>query len=266
MSSETSTESVRPKPADRDSTLEPWQFFVLAALGCATAALFASRGQGVTAIVLLTVLMGATALVGIAALRTLRPLVSAEEERTVMVGHRTRVALEREKMLALRAIKELEFDRAMGKLSDADWNEMSGRLRSRATRLMRQLDAGEGYRAQIERELAKRMAGGSPDPKGPAYVRHESHARRESAGQESYAGHASLSVQSADQLGEWPHPGGPANGRADESISARRTDPLNPAGRRPDPLGPAIANRMCVSCDTENDADAKFCKACGQKL
>jgi hypothetical protein len=171
MSSETSTESVRPKPDDRDSTLEPWQFFVLAALGCATAALFASRGQGVTAIVLLTVLMGATALVGIAALRTLRPLVSAEEERTVMVGHRTRVALEREKMLALRAIKELEFDRAMGKLSDADWNEMSGRLRSRATRLMRQLDAGEGYRAQIERDLAKRMGGGSPDPKGPAYMR-----------------------------------------------------------------------------------------------
>ena len=45
-------------------------------------------------------------------------------------------------MLALRAIKELEFDRAMGKLSEADWHEMSGRLRARAARLMRQLDAG----------------------------------------------------------------------------------------------------------------------------
>ena len=72
MSSETSTETVRLKADAADaprkpdaSTLEPWQFFVLAALGCATAALFASRGQGVTAIVLLTVLMGATALVGI---------------------------------------------------------------------------------------------------------------------------------------------------------------------------------------------------------
>jgi hypothetical protein len=72
MSSETSTERVRPKPDQ--STLEPWQFFVLAGLGCATAALFASRGQGVTAVVLLTILMGATALVGLAVLRTLRPL------------------------------------------------------------------------------------------------------------------------------------------------------------------------------------------------
>jgi hypothetical protein len=158
MSSETSTETVRLK-VDRDppNSLQPWQFFVLAALGCATAALFASRGQGVAAVVLLTVLMGATALVGLGVLRALRPLVSPEDDSTSMIGQRTRVALEREKMLALRSIKELEFDRAMGKLSDSDWSEMSGRLRARASRLMRQLDAGSGYREQIERELAKRL-------------------------------------------------------------------------------------------------------------
>ena len=75
-----------------------------------------------------------------------------------MVGERTRVALEREKLLTLRSIKELEFDRAMGKLSDADWQEMSGRLRARAAGLMKQLDAGAGYREQIERDLAKRLA------------------------------------------------------------------------------------------------------------
>ena len=38
-----------------------------------------------------------------------------------MVGERTRAALEREKMLTLRAIKELEFDRAMGKMSEEDF-------------------------------------------------------------------------------------------------------------------------------------------------
>lgn len=220
MSSEISTETVRLKanPADGQpkpdaSTLEPWQFFVLAALGCATAALFATRGQGVTAIVLLTLLMGATALVGMAALRTLRPLVTAEEDRTAMFGHRTRVALEREKMLALRSIKELEFDRAMGKVSDSDWQEMSGRLRTRATRLMRQLDAGAGYRDQIERDLAKRL-GASVAP-APGTVR-----------------------------------------RAEESGSSNEQDgTVTPR-----------ATRTCGSCDTDNDTDAKFCKACGQKL
>ncbi len=150
-----------------DEGLEPWQFFVLAALVCATAGTVVLRGQGVTAIILLSVLMGTVCLVGIAALRAVRPLVSPEEDRTAMVGHRTRAALEREKFLTLRAIKELEFDRAMGKVSDADWREMSGRLRLRATGLMRQLDAGSGYREQIERDLAKRLASGSSGGASP---------------------------------------------------------------------------------------------------
>ena len=161
MNSETSTErrhpSRPPAPRERDDSLQPWQLFVLAALGCATALTFLTRGQGVTAVVLFTVLMGAAALVGLAALHVVRPLVSSFEDQTSMIGQRTRVALEREKMLALRSIKELEFDRAMGKLSESDWREMSGRLRARAARLMRQLDAGSGYRDQIERDLAKRL-------------------------------------------------------------------------------------------------------------
>ena len=90
-------------------------------------------------------------------LRAVGPLVGSFQDRTSMIGQRTRTALEREKMLSLRAIKELEFDKAMGKVSDEDFREMSARLRSRATRLMRQLDAGAGYREQVERDLAKRL-------------------------------------------------------------------------------------------------------------
>jgi hypothetical protein len=172
MSSETSTKPVRLKPdtADAgksdtaDAGLQPWQFFVLAALGCATAVTFMARGEGPTAVVLLGILMATAALVGYAALRTLRPLVSPEEDRTVMVGQRTRVALEREKQMTLRSIKELEFDRAMGRVSDEDWNEMSGRLRSRVGRLIRQLDAGAGVRDQIEKDLDKRI-GEKPEPR-----------------------------------------------------------------------------------------------------
>jgi hypothetical protein len=146
-----------PGTIGASDTLHPWQFFVLAALVCATVVTYISRGQGATSVVLLSALMGATALVGMAALRTIRPLFSPGDDRTVMIGDRTRVALEREKMLTLRTIKELEFDRAMGKISEADWGEMSIRLRARATRLMRQLDAGSGYREQIERDLATRL-------------------------------------------------------------------------------------------------------------
>jgi len=157
MNSETSTEQ-------SDQGLQAWQFFVLAGLGCATVATFMARGQSIAAIVLVTVLMAATTMVGLAVLRTVRPLVFGDEDRTLMVGQRTRVALEREKALVLRSIKELEFDKAMGKLSESDWLEMSGRLRARATRLMRQLDAGS-YRAQVEQDLAKRLG---EAPQAPA--------------------------------------------------------------------------------------------------
>jgi hypothetical protein len=173
MSSATSTDEV---PLKRDPTsLQPWQFFVLAALACATAVTFLVRGQGLTPVILLTVLMGSTVFVGLAALRAVLPLVTSQEDRTAVIGQRTRAALEREKMLALRALKDLEFDRAMRKLSEEDFQEMSGRLRTRAARLMRQLDAGAGYRDRVERDLAKRLGEKasppeSQDSSGPVSV------------------------------------------------------------------------------------------------
>src|SRR5688572_22674042 len=79
-----------------DESLEPWQFFVLAGLICATAGTVMLRGQSATAVILLSVLMATVCLIGIAALRMVRPLVSPEDDRTAMVGQRTRAALERE--------------------------------------------------------------------------------------------------------------------------------------------------------------------------
>lgn len=165
MSSETSI-SRRPTPVNTPDPLKPWQFFVLAALGCATAVTFLVRSQGTIAVILVILIMAATGLVGLGVLRTIRPLVSTPDDRAVMLGQRTRAGLEQEKALALRTIKELEFDRAMGKLSDGDFQEMSVRLRARAARLIKRLDAGDGYRPQIEREIARRlgqMPGQTPD-------------------------------------------------------------------------------------------------------
>ncbi len=174
MSSETSTEHGRPKPDSASSPaqpgMQPWQFFVLAGLGCATAVTFLARGQGVTAVLLLSMLMATTALVGMAALRAIRPLVSDHDDRSAVIGQRTRSALEQEKALALRTIKELEFDRAMGKMSDEDFHEMSVRLRARAARLIKQLDAGTSYRTQIEKDLSKRL-GAAADVKAQSATR-----------------------------------------------------------------------------------------------
>jgi len=141
------------------SQLRPWQFFVLAALVVATAGVFLSRGTSPANIIFISVTIGAAALAGMAVYRTLLPLVAAGGgDVAEMVGGRTGVAIEREKMLVLRSIKELEFDRAMDKISEQDYADMVARLRARAVRLIRQLDAGQtGYREVIERELASRL-------------------------------------------------------------------------------------------------------------
>jgi hypothetical protein len=147
---------LKSEPTSSDA-LKPWQFFLLAALGCATAVTFVVRTQGIMVVVLVTAIIGAAGVVGLGVLRVVRPLLTPQDDRGPAIGNRTRAGLEQEKAATLRTIKELEFDRAMGKLSDADFAEMSTRLRARAARLIHQLDTAEGYRPLIERELAKRL-------------------------------------------------------------------------------------------------------------
>ncbi len=153
MSSETSiSESSTSEP------LQPWQLFTLAGLIGATIVVFVSRGQTPAGIILLSLTVFAAAMIGVAAWRTFGPLAGADDiSGADMLGGRTRAALDREKTLVLRSIKELEFDRAMGKVSEKDFGEMSARLRLRAAGLLRQLDAGTTYREQIAQEIDKRV-------------------------------------------------------------------------------------------------------------
>jgi hypothetical protein len=75
--------------------------------------------------------------------------------------------LEREKRTLVKAIKEAEFDFAMGKLSEIDSSEMIAGYRARAIAVIKELDKldgnqpserGDSIRAQIEREVKARLA------------------------------------------------------------------------------------------------------------
>jgi hypothetical protein len=66
--------------------------------------------------------------------------------------------LEREKALVLKAIREIEHDFHMRKISEADYKEMTHRYRTRAMRLIREIDAGDDFRGLIEQELKTRLA------------------------------------------------------------------------------------------------------------
>jgi hypothetical protein len=157
MSSEALTKAPAATAA-AGTTFHPWHYFALAGLVAATAAVLFARDATPQHIIFISLTIGAASLVGMAVYRVLWPLVASDfAESAEILGGRTRAALERDKTLVLRAIKELEFDRAMGKVSDTDYQEMSGRLRARAVGIIRQLDQGAGYRELIERELALRL-------------------------------------------------------------------------------------------------------------
>src|SRR5689334_13098301 len=142
---------------EKEPFLQPWQFFLIGAMLAATATVIVATGQSPANIIILSITVVSVSFVGLGAYRILSPLVTKQPDEPMMIGGRTRVALEREKALTLRSIKELEFDYAMGKIAKADFDEMSARLRSRAVGLMKQLDAGGGYRELIEKEVARRL-------------------------------------------------------------------------------------------------------------
>ncbi len=149
----------------------PWHFFILAALVASTIAVLMSRQSTPEHLILISLTIAAAGAAAAGFYRMLAPLalpdVSVLDDRP---SERARAALEREKALVLRSIKELEFDRAMGKVSPKDFDEMAGRLRARAVMLMKQLDeGGSAYRELIERELKTRLkrsggAGLQPSP------------------------------------------------------------------------------------------------------
>jgi hypothetical protein len=166
MNSEISIKAAGPVPggipltaARPDDGFRPWHFFVLASILLATVAVILARQSSPAHLILISLTIAAAGLAAGAFYRMLVPLTAPVVLRSgEAVSERARAALEREKMLVLRTIKELEFDRSMGKLSARDFEEMSARLRTRALSLMRQLDAeATGYRAVIEEELKKRV-------------------------------------------------------------------------------------------------------------
>jgi hypothetical protein len=179
MNSATSTDAI-PRKADvppqggsqtavqGDQGFRIPHFFVLLSLVGATVAVMMARPSAPESLILISLTIGAAGVAAIAFYRTIAPLVDprTEEDREPLSA-RLRADLEREKALTLRSIKELEFDRATGKLSQQDFDQMGGRLRARAMGIMKQLEAGTGvYRQAIEQELAARLgASRQPDLK-----------------------------------------------------------------------------------------------------
>ena len=150
-------------------------------------------------------------------------------ERIAQVGQATgtftQAELRDEKRRLLRAIKELEFDFGMGKLSKGDFDTVIATYRLRAIEVMRAIEGG----ATLHPELATLLA--------------EREATRAAATNEKHDEH--------DEHDEHDKP--------DEAVEA--SEPSVEPTEQTDPLDDTT--RICGGCGGNNEADARFCKHCG---
>lgn len=188
-------------------------------------------------------------------------------------------AEEERKRSVLRALKDLEYERSVGKISEQDYVELSTRYREEAKNLMRQLQEGNSQdRAQVERVVAERLAELGPPPgdasddedevedhdepgDGDDEVGEEpgesttdqSGEASDRTGTES-ASPASKPVAGAASVASDPTPKAPVHAPALKAEATKASD------ARPTPT------RRCAACSTRNELDAQFCKKCGARM
>jgi hypothetical protein len=138
----------------------------------------------------------------------------------------TRTAEEEQKRAVLRALKDLEYERSVGKIGEDDYHEYAARYRAEAKRLIQVLDENlaEG-RKQVELELARRLS------------------KVAGASAENGAG---VEKESSPASSEEPEGSAKILEKSEESKAA--------------------ATRECGECQAKNELDARFCKACGKPL
>jgi hypothetical protein len=134
--SATSTEARRPAGG---SGFHAWHFFTLLSMLAATAVVVVSPDTHPVALLLLSAAVICAGFVGVAITRAVSGFFAAGIEAESLPPQ-MRDELLREKTLVLRSIKELEFDKAMKKVSDEDFAAISAQLRARALTLMADLE------------------------------------------------------------------------------------------------------------------------------
>jgi hypothetical protein len=153
------------------------------------------------------------------------------------------------KRAVLRALKDLEFERSIGKISEEDYEALVAKYRAEAKRLLRMLDEdAQPGRHKVEALVMERLfhEGLAEPSQGGPYRDKATTKRKKRKTKSGSAREAEPSAVPADE----PLP--------DEADVAAATLPQKDERD-------ADARLACASCGTRNDADAVFCKQCGAR-
>lgn len=198
------------------------------------------------------------------------------------VDHDARLRLMEEKDALLKNLADLRFDHEAGKVGDADFERLDGKLRDRAKTVMRLLDADvEPFRAEAEKLIAGRLGAMTRDPFRQVAPEKRDDGPKES--EEVTTKKEKKEVREA-MLADLDAPKDPKGGdREPEEVTTKKekkqvreallagtdakAEPKDePTPETSDETEAASGSKACPSCETDNDADAVFCKKCGHRF
>ncbi|XXT18728.1 zinc ribbon domain-containing protein [Sorangium sp. So ce429] len=163
---------------------------------------------------------------------------------------------EEQKQSVLRALKDLEFERSVGKISDEDYAELVAKYRAEAKRLLRLLDAdAQPRREQVAALVARHLRRAGLQDDGDAHEAPEQGEEDAASEPEDAAAEARPAKRKrarARRLEKQEHDAAPADGERDDAAPAEEDRE-------------AARTSTCAVCGTLNDEDAVFCKKCGTK-
>jgi len=135
-------------------------------------------------------------------------------------------ALVHEKAAVLRALKDLEYEKAVGKISDEDFETATKQYRARAVEIMARIDRDLApWRKKAEQAVQRRLEKSpEPEPEAPPTAKEP-------------AVRACPECKTPNDF--------------DATFCKKCGKPLP---------------RECEACGTANDPDATFCKKCGKKI
>jgi ribosomal protein L40E len=181
-------------------------------------------------------------------------------------------AEEEQKQAVLRALKDLEFERSVGKISDEDYAVLVTKYRAEAKRLLRVIEEeARPRRERVEWLVKERLIAAGLDPvqytyrSGPdtteaeakPFVDDEKKGKKKSKAK----GEGKPAIQPSREAESEPAGESEAK-KASVEVTLKSEPPSMTTKESPAYVPPT---KTCSECGVKNDPDANFCKKCGSK-
>ncbi|MEO8801045.1 MAG: zinc ribbon domain-containing protein [Polyangiaceae bacterium] len=161
---------------------------------------------------------------------------------TAAIASRVNRSVEEQKRAVLLALKDLEHERAIGKIDEADYVEVAARYRNEAKALFRKIDDEIAPKRSRAEEIAI------------AHLK-----RRGLLGDDAARGDTRKVVDERAAGASGPRP----------RVSIEPVPPTRKSSEPPPALTEAAeadGRAACAKCNTSNEPDAAFCKKCGASM